>query len=131
MGDGRSPAQWYRLLVALLSGTAERPAAGNELASCARRFAGSTGRLLDDQLTLAIALVRSGEVEAARRLVVDVEREVRVEGNLLMDRAGEIGVRIEPPGVVRLFVARVAAAAVFVVCVGAVPGAGVAVAMLS
>lgn len=61
-----------------------------ELTASACRFARGTSELVDDKLTFSATLMRAGEVDAARRLLAEVEQEVGLEKDMLMRRVNEV-----------------------------------------
>ena len=65
-------------------------AAGLELAVSARRFSRRTQAVVDDKLSFSATLMRAGEVEAAQRLLAEVEREVLDEEAALIERVNEV-----------------------------------------
>jgi hypothetical protein len=60
-----------------------------ELAANARDFSRRTREVLDDKLSFSATLIRAGEVDAANRLIVELERDVRTEEAALLERANE------------------------------------------
>lgn len=67
-------------------------AAGFELAVSARRFSRRTQTVVDDKLSFSAVLMRAGEVEAANRLLAEVEEEVLSEEAALIERVNEVKV---------------------------------------
>jgi hypothetical protein len=68
---------------------AEDEAASLELAASTRAFSRRTKDVVDDKLSFSATLMRAGEVDAANRLIVELERDVRGEGAALLERANE------------------------------------------
>lgn len=67
-------------------------AASFELAVSARRFSRRTKAVVDDKLSFSATLMRAGEVEAANRLLAEVERDVLDEEAALLERVNEVTV---------------------------------------
>lgn len=65
-------------------------AASFALAVSARRFSRRTKAVVDDKLTFSATLMRAGEVEAANRLLAEVERDVLDEEAALLERVNEV-----------------------------------------
>jgi hypothetical protein len=68
--------------------------AGFSLAKVTRVFSRRARAVLDDKLTFGATLMRAGEVDAAAQVIDEVERDVRAEGEVLLEmmqviRAGE------------------------------------------
>lgn len=61
-----------------------------DLAASTRRFSRRARRVVDDKLTFSATLMRAGEVDAAHRLLEEVEREVRVEEAALIEQVNEV-----------------------------------------
>ena len=57
--------------------TEAEEAASNTILTCASRFSRRSKRVVDDKLSFSATLMRAGEVDAAHRLLNEVEREVR------------------------------------------------------
>lgn len=93
--------------------TAEDRAAGLELAVASRRFSRRAGAVVDDKLNFSATLMRAGEVEAANRLLAEVEREVRTEEAALIEVVNEVKIEreINRKPVTRVALARMMAAA--------------------
>jgi uncharacterized membrane protein YgcG len=60
-----------------------------EITVSARAFSRRAREMVDDKLTFTAALMRAGEVEAANRLLSEVERDVREEEATLFERVNE------------------------------------------
>lgn len=67
-------------------------AAGFELAVSARHFSRRTQAVVDDKLSFSAVLMRAGEVDAANRLLAEVEEEVLTEEAALIERVNEVKV---------------------------------------
>ena len=63
-----------------------------ELAASTRGFSQRTKEVVDDKLTFSATLMRAGEVEAANRLLAEVEVEVRTEEAALLEQVNEVKV---------------------------------------
>lgn len=63
-----------------------------DLAASTRRFSRRARRVVDDKLTFSATLMRAGEVDAAARLLEEVEREVRDEEVALIEQVNEVNV---------------------------------------
>ena len=59
--------------------------AGFSLAKRTRVFSRRTRAVLDDKLTFGATLMRAGELIAAAQVIDEVERDVRVEGEVLLE----------------------------------------------
>lgn len=70
----------------------EDRAAGFELAASARRFSRNTKAVVDDKLSFSAVLMRAGEVEAANRLLAEVEQEVATQEAALIEKVNEVAV---------------------------------------
>lgn len=64
--------------------------AGFKLASSARLFTRRTKAVVDDKLSFSATLMRAGEVEAANRLLAEVESDVRTEEAALIESVNEV-----------------------------------------
>lgn len=71
--------------------TAEE-AASYQLAASAYRFSKNAKEVVDDKLSFSATLMRAGEVQAANRLLEEVEHEVRVEEAALIESVNEVKV---------------------------------------
>ena len=71
--------------------TAEE-AASYQLAASAYRFSQNTKEVVDDKLSFSATLMRAGEVQAANRLLEEVEEEVRSEEAALIETVNEVKV---------------------------------------
>lgn len=63
-----------------------------ELAVSAQRFSQETRDVVDDKLTFSATLMRAGEVDAAKRLLAEVEAEVRDNEIALIEQVNEVKV---------------------------------------
>ncbi|HWC13703.1 MAG TPA: hypothetical protein VG929_03820 [Actinomycetota bacterium] len=63
-----------------------------ELAVSAHTFSRRTTAVVDDKLSFSATLMRAGEVDAARRLLAEVEEEVLIEEAALIERVNEVKV---------------------------------------
>lgn len=63
-----------------------------ELAVSAHTFSRRTTAVVDDKLSFSAALMRAGEVDAAQRLLAEVEEEVLIEEAALIERVNEVKV---------------------------------------
>jgi hypothetical protein len=70
----------------------EEEAAGYRLVASAHRFSRNTKAVVDDKLSFTATLMRAGEVEAANRLVAEVEQEVVAEEAALFETVNEVKV---------------------------------------
>lgn len=87
--------------------------ASYELTASARRFSGRAKRVVEDKLSFSATLMRAGEVEAAHRLLAEVEHDVRTEEAALMEQVNEVKTvhTIQRERITRLRLARTLAAA--------------------
>lgn len=94
--------------------TEEDRAAGFELAVASRRFSRRTKAVVEDKLNFSATLMRAGEVEAANRLLAEVEDDVRSEEAALIEKVNEVKVArsFDREPVTRLRLARTMAVAV-------------------
>lgn len=69
---------------------AEEEKAKYELTASARKFSRRTKNLVDDKMTFSATLMRAGEVDAANRLLEEVEQDVRVEEAALIEKMNEV-----------------------------------------
>ncbi len=67
----------------------EEERASYELAVSARRFSRRAKHVVDDKLSFSATLMRAGEVDAANRLLEEVEQDVRVEEAALIETMNE------------------------------------------
>jgi hypothetical protein len=77
-------------LADLRNDTPEDEQASFELARSARHFSRRTKEEVDDKLSFSAVLMRAGEVDAANRLIDDLERDVRAEEAALMEQVNEV-----------------------------------------
>ncbi|MDQ4064993.1 MAG: hypothetical protein M3161_02990 [Actinomycetota bacterium] len=107
-------------------------AAGFEIAVASRHFSRTTKAVVDDKLSFSATLMRAGEVEAANRLLAEVEDEVLSEEAALLEKVNEVKVArsIERRPVTRLHLARALAVAVLGSSLLASSAVGMAVAGL-
>jgi hypothetical protein len=84
------PEQLYDHLA--ISPDSSDSAASFELAVASRRFSRRTKAVVDDKLSFSATLMRAGEVEAATRLLAEVERDVLDEEAALLERVNEVTV---------------------------------------
>ncbi|HEV3471857.1 MAG TPA: hypothetical protein VG408_01450 [Actinomycetota bacterium] len=121
-----------RLAYRIAGPTAEDRAAGFELAVASRRFSRRAKAVVDDKLNFSATLMRAGEVEAANRLLAEVEREVRTEEAALIEVVNEVKIEREMnrAPVTRVALARMMAAAMIGSTLLATSAVGMAVAGL-
>lgn len=107
-------------------------AAGFEIAVASRHFSRRTQAVVDDKLSFSATLMRAGEVEAAKRLLAEVENDVLNEEAALLEKVNEVKVAraIERPRVTRMRLARALAVAVLGSSLLASSAVGMAVAGL-
>ncbi|MDQ4064837.1 MAG: hypothetical protein M3161_02195 [Actinomycetota bacterium] len=107
-------------------------AAGLEIAVASHRFSRRTKAVVDDKLSFSATLMRAGEVEAANRLLAEVENEVLTEEAALLEKVNEVKIAraIQRPRVTRLRLARALAVAVLGSSLLASSAVGMAVAGL-
>ena len=110
--------------------TEAEEAASNTILTCASRFSRRSKRVVDDKLSFSATLMRAGEVDAAHRLLNEVEREVRAEEAALIETVNEVKVAqtARRDRITRLRLARTLAAATLGVGILTVSAAGMAVA---
>jgi hypothetical protein len=110
--------------------TEAEEAASNTIVICASRFSRHSKRVVDDKLSFSATLMRAGEVDAANRLLNEVEREVRAEEAALIETVNEVKVAqtARRDRITRLRLARTLAAATLGASVLTVSAAGMAVA---
>ena len=63
-----------------------------QIARSAQRFSKNTKEVVDDKLSFSATLMRAGEVQAANRLLAEVEHEVREEEAALIETVNEVKV---------------------------------------
>ena len=121
-----------RLACRLAGPSAEDRAAGLELAVASRRFSRRAKSVVDDKLSFSATLMRAGEVEAANRLLAEVERDVRTEEAALIEVVNEVKIEREMnrKPYTRLALARMLAAAMLGSTLLATSAVGMAVAGL-
>lgn len=112
--------------------TAEDRAAGLELAVASRRFSRRTKEVVDDKLNFSATLMRAGEVEAATRLLAEIEIDVRTEEAALIEVVNEVKIEREMnrKPMTRVALARMMAAAMLSSTLLATSAVGMAVAGL-
>jgi hypothetical protein len=110
--------------------TEAEEAASNTIVTCASRFSRRSKRVVDDKLSFSATLMRAGEVDAANRLLNEVEREVRAEEAALIETVNEVKVAqtARRERITRLRLACTLAAATLGAGVLTVSAAGMAVA---
>ena len=96
----------------------------------AQRFTKNTKEVVDDKLSFSATLMRAGEVQAANRLLAEVEHDVREEEAALMESVNEVKVAqsLRRARVTRLRLARMLAVAALGSAVLSFSAAGMAVA---
>lgn len=92
MGLARFLDDFNRSVWRLIGPSQEDKAAGFELAVSTRDFARRTQEVVDDKLSFSATLLRAGEVEAANRLLAEVESEVLQEEVALLEKIAEVSV---------------------------------------
>ena len=75
---------------ALADQAADEETASFELAASARGFSRRTKAVVDDKLSFSAVLMRAGEVDAANRLLAEVERDVETEEAALIEKVNEV-----------------------------------------
>ena len=63
-----------------------------QITKSAQRFSKNTKEVVDDKLSFSATLMRAGEVQAANRLLAEVEHEVREEEAALIETVNEVKV---------------------------------------
>ena len=63
-----------------------------QITKSAQRFSHNTKEVVDDKLSFSATLMRAGEVQAANRLLAEVEHEVREEEAALIETVNEVKV---------------------------------------
>lgn len=87
------PTDLLDRLAARALGPSEADLADNlELAVSAHTFSRRTTAVVDDKLSFSATLMRAGEVDAAQRLLAEVEEEVMIEEAALIERVNEVKV---------------------------------------
>lgn len=114
----------------LAANTAEEEAARLEITQSASRFSRRASLVVDDKLTFSATLMRAGEVNAATRLLAEVEQEVRDEEVALIETVNEVQVAqaVRRGRITRLRLARSLAVAMLGASLLAFSAVGMAVA---
>lgn len=101
-----------------------------QIARSAQRFSQNTKEVVDDKLSFSATLMRAGEVQAANRLLAEVEHEVREEEAALIETVNEVKVAqsMRRARVTRLRLARLLAVAMLGSALLTFSAAGMAVA---
>jgi hypothetical protein len=99
-----------------------------ELTVSAQRFSQETREVVDDKLTFSATLMRAGEVDAANRLLAEVEAEVRDNEAALLEQVNEVKVAraARRERITRMRLARSLAVAMLGAAVMATSAAGMA-----
>lgn len=99
-----------------------------ELAVSAQRFSQETREVVDDKLSFSATLMRAGEVDAANRLLAEVEAEVRDNEAALIESVNEVKVAraARRERITRMRLARSLAVAMLGAAVMATSAAGMA-----
>ncbi|HEV2754699.1 MAG TPA: hypothetical protein VG318_02840 [Actinomycetota bacterium] len=99
-----------------------------ELAVSAQHFAQETREVVDDKLSFSATLMRAGEVDAAKRLLAEVEAEVRDNEVALIEQVNEVKVAraARRERITRMRLARSLAVAMLGAAVMATSAAGMA-----
>src|SRR5918999_2170842 len=99
-----------------------------ELAVSAQRFSQETREVVDDKLSFSATLMRAGEVDAATRLLAEVEAEVRENEVALIEQVNEVKVAraARRERITRMRLARSLAVAMLGAAVMATSAAGMA-----
>jgi hypothetical protein len=99
-----------------------------ELAVSAQSFAQETREVVDDKLSFSATLMRAGEVDAAKRLLAEVEAEVRDNEVALIEQVNEVKVAraARRERITRMRLARSLAVAMLGAAVMATSAAGMA-----
>ena len=87
-GELRSLRREFRELTT--QSVAEEEKAKYELTASARKFAHGAKAVVDDKMSFSATLMRAGEVDAANRLLEEVEEDVRVEEAALIEKMNEV-----------------------------------------
>ena len=114
----------------LAENTAEEEAARLQIAQGASRFSRRASKVVDDKLSFSATLMRAGEVNAATRLLAEVQEEVLTEEVALIETVNEVRVAqaVRRGRITRLRLARSLAAAMLGACLLAFSAMGMAVA---
>jgi len=101
-----------------------------QIAKSAQRFSKNTKEVVDDKLSFSATLMRAGEVQAANRLLAEVEHEVREEEAALIETVNEVKVAqsMRRERITRLRLARMLAVATLGSALLTFSAAGIAVA---
>lgn len=99
-----------------------------DLAVSAQRFSQETREVVDDKLSFSATLMRAGEVDAANRLLAEVEAEVRDNEAALLEQVNEVKVAraARRERITRMRLARSLAVAMLGAAVMATSAAGMA-----
>ncbi|MDQ3914385.1 MAG: hypothetical protein M3323_03500, partial [Actinomycetota bacterium] len=99
-----------------------------ELAVSAQSFAQETREVVDDKLSFSATLMRAGEVSAAKRLLAEVQAEVRDNEVALIEQVNEVKVAraARRERITRMRLARSLAVAMLGAAVMAMSAAGMA-----
>lgn len=99
-----------------------------ELAVSTQRFSQETREVVDDKLSFSATLMRAGEVDAAKRLLAEVEAEVRDNEAALIEQVNEVKVAraARRERITRMRLARSLAVAMLGAAVMATSAAGMA-----
>jgi ribosomal protein L12E/L44/L45/RPP1/RPP2 len=110
--------------------TEAEEAASNVIVTSASRFSRRSRRVVNDKLSFSATLMRAGEVDAANRLLDEVEREVRTEEAALIETVNEVKIAhtARRDRITRLRLARTLAAATLGAGLLTMSAAGMAVA---
>jgi hypothetical protein len=128
--DFRDLRRSVRELMATETETEAEAAASNVIVTSASRFSRRSRRVVNDKLSFSATLMRAGEVDAANRLLDEVERDVRTEEAALLETVNEVKVAqtARRERITRLRLARTLAGATLGAGLLTVSAAGVAVA---
>ena len=101
-----------------------------ELAASAYRFSRDTKASVDDKLSFSATLMRAGEVQAATRLIVELEDDVREEEVALVEVINEVQAArsLRRGKITRLRLARVLATSMLGACIMGFSAMGIGVA---
>lgn len=111
-------------------GRSEEAEASLRITKSAQRFTKNTKEVVDDKLSFSATLMRAGEVQAANRLLAEVEQNVREEEAALIESVNEVKVAqsMRRARVTRLRLARMLAVATLGSALLSFSAAGMAVA---
>ena len=111
-------------------GQAEEAEASLRITKSARQFTKNTKEVVDDKLSFSATLMRAGEVQAANRLLAEVEHTVREEEAALFESVNEVKAAqsLRRERITRLRLARMLAVAALGSAVLSFSAAGMAVA---